>query len=342
MTQHGLFHFLMKSVQTPSKGLTLFRFFLTLLFMSIAVPLAALEVSVKPVLSGGTWKSEAGDTLEFIGGWTLSADDEGFGGFSALEHFQGDLVTVSDRGGLLNLGPLASWHHTRNNQTKSLSWHTVPIDHSALRGRGRALDAESMTIDQQGNLLVSFEREHRIQVHKALTGKPRSYEVPIALRRPAPLNFGIEAMTTLNDGTIFAVSERVKRDGGFRAYLINGNRGQNRKLMVYIPEEDWLPSGATTLPNGDVLLIERRVGVSLFGFRSRLLVLKKEELFEGARLRPKPLFTFGFGSVGADNVEGLISVPQSDGSLELWAITDDNFRSFQRTHLLRFKMTRSQ
>ncbi|MGB0843395.1 MAG: esterase-like activity of phytase family protein [Alphaproteobacteria bacterium] len=318
------------------------RIVLFVLVFLCAAPAATLEMSVRPISPGGIWKSDGVGSLSFLGGWTLSAEDETFGGFSALEVFDGDLLSVSDHGGLINLGPLETWRNKTAAHKKQVAWRSIPVDRSALKGRGPATDAESMTIDQHGNLLISFEREHRIQVHKSLEAKPYTYEVPIALRRPAPLNFGVEAMTTLNDGRIFAVSERVKRDGGFRAYLISGDKGQKRELMVYVPEEDWLPSGATTLPNGDLLLLERRVSVSLLGFRTRLVLLPKADLFAGARLKPQPLFTFGFGSVGADNVEGIINVVNKDGQLEIWAITDDNFRSFQRTHLLRFNLQLEQ
>ena len=57
----------------------MFRFFLALIFLTLAVPAVGLEVTLKPIGAGGTWKSDQGDTLEFVGGWTLSAEHKKFG-----------------------------------------------------------------------------------------------------------------------------------------------------------------------------------------------------------------------------------------------------------------------
>ena len=98
----------------------------------------------------------------------------------------------------------------------------------------------------------------------------------------------------------------------------------------------FLPTGATTLPNGDLLVLERRF-TFIGGFASRLVVVSPAAIKpraqvtgrEIARLEP-PLVT--------ENFEGLAAHGNRDGMIVIYLISDDNFTILQKTLLLKFAL----
>lgn len=317
--------------------LSAFALMLTCLMpLQLSAQSDAPSVTSSPINPFGSWQLGEGGTrgrLVSFGGLVLSSDDPDFGGFSALEFLPPNgLLAATDRGHFLN-GRIQA-DETRLTTFTASNFFPIPIDRSALLNRGAATDAEALAI-RNGDILLAFEREHRIQRHSSPTARPTTLPVPIALRRPAPLGFGIEAMTTLKNGQLFAIAEKVQRDGGVRAWLINER--EERELLVYPFDGSWLTSAATTLPSGNVLIMERRP--TIIGFQARLLLLKRSQIVPGAKLSPELLLQFPFATPASDNLEGL-TVFETGGRLFLLTLSDDNFQPLQQTRLLMFEWER--
>ena len=94
------------------------------------------------------------------------------------------------------------------------------------------------------------------------------------------------------------------------------------------------PTGAATLDNGDVVVLERRFTV-IGGVAARLRLLKNVATgnLEGkviAELIPP---------VSVDNMEGIAVRRDPSGNYLIYLLSDDNFFPVQRTLLLIFELT---
>ena len=93
----------------------------------------------------------------------------------------------------------------------------------------------------------------------------------------------------------------------------------------------FLPVSADIGPDGRFYLLERNFG--LFGFRSRL---RRWELTEKGPVGEQTLLQTSSGR--HDNLEGLSVWRDHSGSLRATMISDDNFRSLQRTELVEYAL----
>lgn len=123
--------------------------------------------------------------------------------------------------------------------------------------------------------------------------------------------------------------------GGVHAAWLGGAGGWAR--LTYVADADYRPTGLATLPDGDVIAIERRNPV-LFAVGGRIVLIPRETIqpgaaiggFELARLTP-PLLNANF--------EGIAAWRDPAGAIRLLVISDDNFLAVQRTLLLELVLT---
>ncbi|WP_333672526.1 esterase-like activity of phytase family protein [Elioraea tepidiphila] len=271
--------------------------------------------------------------LRFMGALDLRADHPDFGGFSGLV-LDADLTlhAVSDRGAGLTARLVL-------DQAGAPAGLAEPRLFPLLGSRGRPLgrgawgDAEALARLPDGRFLIAFERQHRIMRHDGLDRPGRPVPAPPGLAA-APRNGGIEALTVLADGQVLAIAERLAGSAPdtVAAWLgpPDGRAWQRRDWHI---GEHFVPVGAAALPDGGVLVLERRFAW-LSGFASRIMRLEAASLaapvltgVEIARLEP-PLL--------ADNFEGIAVAPAEEG-LHVVLISDDNFFALQRTLLLLFR-----
>lgn len=199
-------------------------------------------------------------------------------------------------------------------------------------------DAESLARLRDGRWVIGFERHHRLLLYPGDEGRQGPVGWPRPLPRPpglvqAPSNGGIEALTLLPDGRLLALEEGRDEAGGLhRAWL---GTAQDWESRVYRSEPGFRPTGAATLPSGDVLVLERRFSV-LGGFAARVVRLSAGGLDRGreiagvelARLEP-PLTV--------DNLEGIAVVPDPFGAgVLVFLVSDNNGFPLQRTLVLAF------
>ncbi|OYD85268.1 esterase-like activity of phytase family protein [Azospirillum brasilense] len=207
--------------------------------------------------------------------------------------------------------------------------------------RGRLNDSEDIIRLPDGGWLVPFERTHRILRYGGAErpeGTPRKLPVPPGLEK-APSNGGVEALAALSDGRILAIEEGD--DDGVRerhAWIAPADpkaRGDWQPL-TYRAAPRFRPTAAAPLPDGGVLVLERRVTL-LGGWGARIVHVPADSLRGGAtmdgvelaRLEP-PLPT--------DNFEGLSVRPGPDGDLLVYIVSDDNRSPLQRTYLMMFQL----
>ncbi len=294
--------------------------------------------------------------LTYLGGLRLSSPDARFGGFSGLIVSPDGqrMIAVSDRGNLLEArlvydsGRLAGVSDARicalNNR-----WGD-PV-------KGLEADAEAIVRLRDGSLAVSFERDHRI-VRYVLDQKadqspdqgpdqgPNQSMLPCERVGPARLfykmadwramrpNGGLEAMTLLDDGTLFALSEDARTaDGLIKGWLI---LNRESRPVFYQPTGKFLPTDMVYLTTGDLLVLERRFSL-LAGVASRLCLVEGSTIQPGATLNCNTAARI-VSPFTTENYEGLAVRAMADGTTVVYMLSDDNFNALQSTILMMFRL----
>ena len=275
--------------------------------------------------------------LTWRGGLEITSPDRRFGGLSALlvTADGARMTALTDQGKLIagrltydDAGRLAGLDQARITTLRGLDGRPL-----ADKRRG---DAEALSRAADGALLVAFERAHRIWRYPAdldrRDGRPRLLGAPPGLRR-APRNKGIEAMTELADGGLLAITEGLETVGGIAAYL---RQGETWSRLTYRRRGDFRPSGAARLPDGDVVVVERKFSV-LGGLTARVLRLPTDAIRPNAVLAGEEIAVFG-APVLRDNFEGIAARRGESGETLIYLVSDDNFNAWQRTLLLMFAL----
>ena len=252
------------------------------------------------------------------GAWHLTADSPWFGGLSGLL-IEGDrLLAASDKAHLLRArfavtGPEISFED-------ATLWHLRTAQDILLDGKEG--DAESLA-RVEGHLLISFERDHRIQRLDG-QGRLQDWAAPPGFADLAN-NGGIEALAGLRDGRVLALAEDPEGAETPWWLLSEGTVLDQGGLALTPPHK---VTGATLGPDGRLYLVLRHFSVAT-GVSIRI----QRMALEDGRPSLASLETLAaFENLsGIDNMEGIAI---ADG--HLWIISDDNFNAGQRTLLLRF------
>ncbi len=293
---------------------------------------AALEVEVRPLpLDAGRPEVRTVGRLGYRGGLELRSRDPRFGGFSALlmDCVRNTLVAASDQGYWLR-GRLV---HDHAGGLSNITDVTI----AAMRGpSGRSIagkslgDAEALAHGPGGGLVVAFEQVHRLWLYPPGSATPVELVPPPDLAA-APRNGGIEALTALEDGRLLAITEELKSGRGVAGWLRGPGPGWS--AFSYVTSEGFRPTGAATLPGGDVLVVERRFPP----IGARLRRVASGDLTPGAEVEGREIARLE-GSLSVDNMEGVDACLAADGATRIHLISDDNFSPLQRTLLMMFEL----
>lgn len=315
---------------------------LAALLLAAAVPAAAepIAVSATPVPLN---PDDPGDNqvgrLVYRGGLVLRSDDPRFGGFSALGVSADGthMVSLSDHGTSL----AATLVYGPNGDLTGIGdADLVPLtdpDGRALVGK-EAGDAESMAPGVNGDIIVSFERHHRIWAYPPGDTHAQPIRPPDGLRR-LPANNGVEALALLDDGRLLAIAEGTQ---GQETTIAWSSTGAGWEVMTYRMHDGFPISGAATLPaggsdKGGVLVLERYY-TPRTGVLCRIRRIAEKAIVPAAELDGPLVATFK-PPLTVDNFEGIHARATDDGRTLVYLISDDNFnRREQRTLLLMFEL----
>jgi hypothetical protein len=274
--------------------------------------------------------------LEFRGGVELRATDIRFGGLSGLRvSADGTRMTaISDNGYWVTAG-LGYDRHGNLAGVRDAAIGPLTGENGRPLTEKIVADAESLErID--GGWLVGFERKHRIAFY-------RDSDPPFARAAPfpappgldaAPSNEGLEALAVLPDGRLLALSEGLATDTGDLRGWVRENGGW--RTLSYARTGLFQPSDACALPNGDVLVLERRFTI-IGGFAGRIVRLRQGDIVAGARLEGEEIVRLE-RPLAVDNYEGIAARVGAGGETLVYIVSDDNYQSLQKTLLFMFAL----
>lgn len=271
----------------------------------------------------------------YRGGLVLTSPDPRFGGLSALgvSADGARMLSLSDQGTSFSARLV---YDSAGNLSGLRDGDLGPLsdrDGTPLRGK-RWTDAEAMSPGVGGEIIVAFERDHRIWRYDPGVTVPRVLKPPPELA-DMKANSGIEALTLLNDGRLLAMAEGSPDEDATVAWV---SRTGGWDVMTYHTGDGFRPTGAATLPEGDVLVLERYY-TPRNGVRIRIKRLAKDTISAGAELKAPILADF-VPPLSIDNFEGIEARQGAAGEALVYLISDNNFSDSQRTLLLMFALRR--
>ncbi len=280
--------------------------------------------------------------LSFRGGLEITSRGVDLGGLSGLSLTKDGtgIISVTDQGDLFR----ATLRHDRKGRLVGLDdgrlhrLRDVDGNHLSQRPDKRDQDTEAIERLSDGSYLVSFEVRHRILRYKTLRGKPTPFSLPPGME-DAPRNGGLEAITPLPDGRILLMTEKLRTDGKGKGDYVGWLLDREGKSLgkIYWPGFGlFRPSDLAALPNGDVLLLQRRYTVS-GGAAMRLSQIPSRQIKPGSRMLDVELALLA-PPLTVDGFEGLAIHPDPTGGWQVYMLSDDNFNPLQRTLLLQFHM----
>lgn len=259
-----------------------------------------------------------------VGTYVWTKPVENFGGFSGLEVMEGgrEFVAITDR------GFLTSGHFTRTDG--AISGVTVgPLKAlnaaNGVRMPSWKADTEGLAIGPDGQISISFEARPRVWSYDNIDAPAIEHiKHPDFLKMQR--NSALEALAIGPDGALYTLPERSGRaNRPFQVYRFKDGAWDE---PFTLPRRDaFLPVGADIGPDGLFYLLER--DFTGIGFRSRV---RRFDLNGGSETE---ILTTRVGQY--DNLEG-ISIWQAPDGLRMVMISDDNFRFFQKTEFVEFRI----
>lgn len=280
--------------------------------------------------------------LTFVGGVELSSPEPLFGAFSSIRfRDQQSFVGVFDTGYWIE-GRILRDAGGRLAGLEAVRLAPL-LDASGRESASKFhVDAESLALDGD-RAYVGFEQRHRVlsygplsDLGKALPSAPIAFPFDLDILHS---NGGFESLVIAPQGSeiagaLVAISEKSFDDNGnIYAAIVGGPLAGEFRVR---PRDNFEITDAAYLPDGDLLLLERRFSIATgVGMRLRRI--------EGASIRPDAvvdgeiLFEANYRSQ-IDNMEGLDVLPEPDGSVRLIVVSDDNHSILQRTLMLEFRL----
>nr|WP_284701180.1 esterase-like activity of phytase family protein [Rhodoplanes tepidamans] len=301
-----------------------------------------IEIEARPI---GSFEAGRPDRvrfgpLQFRGGIELTSRHKAFGGISGLVMLDAArFVAVTDKSDWLT-GRIVYDGTRPVGIADAAMAPMLGTDGRTLAARGW-YDTEAITADR-GVVHVGIERVNRIvrfDFGRLGVGAPAKPVPWPAGLRGLPNNRGIEALAAVPKGSplagaLIVITERaLDPAGNIKAALVGGPRPG---LFGIARHDDFDVSDATVLPDGDLLLLERRFTWTS-GVAMRLRRIPIAAIAPGNVVDGPVLITADMG-FQIDNMEALGAHVGPTGETVLTLMSDDNFSFLQRTVLLQFTL----
>lgn len=270
--------------------------------------------------------------LTYLGGVHLTSPDTAFGSFSSML-VDGDRFTLlGDGGTLVRFRMGADW------RPREVSFGDLPDG----PGRGSykyQRDSESMTRDPAtGSVWVGFERANAIWRYGPDLARAQQHATPAAMRR-WPENGGAESLLRLRNGQFIVLSEALPKDGkGSVGLWFAGDptqAGRRPTRFRYLPPKGYQASDLTQLPDGRLLVLNRRFSLSQL-FTAKLTIVDPAHIRSDAAVKGVEIATLA-APLLHDNFEGIAAVREGADTI-LWIVSDDNSQFWERSLLLKFRL----
>lgn len=290
----------------------------------------------------GRGQSQFGE-FEFAGGLALTSPNRAFGGLSGID-FGPDgrsFVAISDTGYWFR-GTLER-DKGRLVGIRDAQWAPMLNDKGQPLGLKHNADAEGLrltTIDGRMAAYVSFEQANELRLYRAdpdlAMARPEIVKLPRATRRLVG-NRGLETVALapadgpLAGSPVLVAERSLDKARNHRAWIVNGPMIGS---FTVVRSEDYDVTDGAFLPNGDLLILERRVVVP-YGVGMRLRRLPGDAIRPGAVVDGPVVMEADMLSQ-IDNMEGLAVSTDEDGRTRITLVSDDNVSILQRTLMLEF------
>lgn len=280
--------------------------------------------------------------FEFLGGIEFESDNDLVGAISGFRFLE-------DRATFLAVADTGYWfkgklERSADGMPKGMSSFQIAsiLDQNGNASREKwQFDAEGLAI-KDGQAFVSFERNARIDGYPLDNVLTASVEANVPVQIPAyefRRNGGLEALAVspINSalkGAMVALSERsVDENGNLFAAIVDGPQAG---VFTVKRDPPFNITDADFLPNGDLLLLERRFNIAS-GVGMRIRRISGSEIKKGAILDGDVLLEAGAG-YQIDNMEGLSITQNEKGHINVTLVSDDNHSFLQRNLLLEFRL----
>jgi len=227
------------------------------LVLALTAPVGGASAQVRAIdLHSGISTQNRVGRLLWRGGVELDFQNPRFGGVSAMQMEAGGRTAylITDRG---DLAEVALDYNAAGNLSDARLVEIRGVIGAGGRGSDSAIEAIARMPD--GGWLVAFERNHRLMKFprsvEPLQSVPQLLTTPIGLER-ARSTRGIEAASATEDRKILLIGEDLPTSPGYTfAWLGDGASWTPMTYALYPP---YKPVGASMMPNGDIMVIERR------------------------------------------------------------------------------------
>ena len=284
-------------------------------------PVAA---DIRPVSLGLLPGAQLLTGVHYAGGVDVISPGTSLHGLSDLKIVDGDLVSVSDAGDLARARLRFDRRGRLTGMDQPRLRRLTLTDGSPITEKVDG-DAEGLVVTDTGDLLISFERDHRIWNYGPLA---RLGAHPVAVPAPDvafPANDGMEGLSAAPGGW-----RAAGESGGVWDCSPVGCKTVVAPPTAPLTDADYRTTGLDRDPAGDGWFVVQRRFQAPADVRARV----RRMALDGS-LGPVLIELKHPGTV--DNFEGIAAVA-TPGGVRLYLLSDDNFSDTQRTLLLAFDL----
>lgn len=276
---------------------------------------------------------ETAPGLRYVDGWSLSSPDDDFGGLSSLIIENGKFVSLSDIGAVIRFGI--------DDKGKISGASINPLPRGCARDADKHdRDSESIAHDPvSGRYWIGFEWRNALCRSDARFAKAERVASPEVMQHWSKTG-GPEALVRLADGRFLIFAERAQGSDALPELVI-ADRDPTApdvhysRALYMAPEHHFSPTDAAQLPDGRLLVINRRFEPPAY-FSARLSLVDPIPANANGIISGKTIAKFGRPGL-TSNFEG-VAVSNEGGRTFIWLSSDDNYMWIENTYLLKFEL----
>ncbi|WP_274427280.1 esterase-like activity of phytase family protein [Chelativorans sp. YIM 93263] len=281
--------------------------------------------------------------LTFVGGLEMRSRDRRFGGLSSFRFLSpGDrFIGVTDTG-FWFFGRLERDGEGRPSGFTDFTMAPIHDPDGNIVDDKWTTDAEAIAV-RGGEVAVGFERVHRIAVFEF--DPPDMGPAKLELDFLVPeyelrVNQGFETIAYAPEdsplaGALVAITERsIDLQENIFAAILSGPR---KGIFTVVRSDEFDITDGAFLPDGDLLLLERRFSLFNGGVAMRLRRIDGDDIKPGAAIDGTVLMQADM-DYEVDNMEALDIWENADGQTMISLLSDDNHSFLQRNLYLEFRL----